>query len=149
MSAPAAIAREYFDAWNRRDWTKFRSLMHPDDSYMGGDGREQKGPEAGLAIGQMFAGALPDGKIDVQRIHVAGDTAIVEFIGSGNQDGDLMGIAATGRHMSMPVCNGIEVRDGMISAEREYMDMMHMMEQLGIAPVPTTAEGALRKPDCH
>ena len=139
MSDPAGIAREYFDAWNRRDWAKFRSLMHPDYSYTGGDRQEQKGPEAGLAVAQMFASALPDGKIDVQRIHVAGDVAIVEFIGSGTHDGDLMGIAATGRHMSMPVCNVIEVRDGMIYAEREYMDMMHMMEQLGIAPVPTTA----------
>ena len=139
MSDPAGIAREYFDAWNRRDWAKFRSLMHPDYSYTGGDGQQQKGPEAGLAVAQMFAGALPDGKIDVQRIHVAGDVAIVEFIGSGTHDGDLMGIAATGRHMSMPVCNVIEVRDGTIYAEREYMDMMHMMEQLGVAPVPTTA----------
>jgi len=139
MSDPAGIAREYFDAWNRRDWAKFRSLMHPDYSYTGGDGQQQKGPEAGLAVAQMFAGALPDGKIDVQRIHVAGDVAIVEFIGSGTHDGDLMGIAATGRHMSVPVCNVIEVRDGTIYAEREYMDMMHMMEQLGVAPVPTTA----------
>ncbi len=80
MSDPAGIAREYFDAWNRRDWAKFRSLMHPDYSYTGGDGQEQKGPEAGLAIGQMFANGFPDGKIEVRRIHVAGDAAIVEFI---------------------------------------------------------------------
>ncbi|NIM48393.1 MAG: DUF4440 domain-containing protein [Gemmatimonadales bacterium] len=138
MSDPAAIAREYFEAWNRRDWAKIRSLMHPDYSYMGGDGERQTGQEAGIAVAQMFASALPDGKVDVQTIHVAGDVAITEFIGSGTHNGDLMGIAPTGRHVSMPVCNVIEIRDGMIYAEREYMDMMHMMEQLGVAPVPTT-----------
>jgi len=37
------------------------------------------------------------------------------------------------------VCDVIEVRDGKIYAERGYMDMMHMMQQLGVAPVPATA----------
>jgi steroid delta-isomerase-like uncharacterized protein len=140
MSDPSAIAREYFDAWNRRDWDKFRSLMHADYSYMGGDGQEQKGQEAGLAIAQMFASGFPDGKIDVQRVHAAGENvAVVEFIGRGTHKGDLMGIAPTGRQVSIPVCNVLEMRDGKIYAEREYMDMMHTMQQLGVAPVPATA----------
>jgi steroid delta-isomerase-like uncharacterized protein len=140
MSDPSAIAREYFDAWNRRDWAKFRSLMHPDYSYTGGDGQQQKGSEAGLAIAQMFANGFPDGKIDVQRVHAAGENAaIVEFIGRGTHKGDLMGIAPTGRQMTIPVCNVLEMRNGKIYSEHEYMDMMHMMQQLGVAPVPATA----------
>ena len=139
MSDVASIAREYSDAWNRRHWAKWRELFHPEYTYTGGDGQVQKGPEAGMAIGQMFATALPDGKIDVQSISVAGDTAIVEFIGRGTHTGDLMGIAPTGRHITMPVCDILEIRDGKIYAEREYMDMLTMMQQLGVAPVPATA----------
>ena len=139
MSDVASIAREYSDAWNRRDWAKWRELFHPEYTYTGGDGQVQKGPEAGMAIGQMFATAFPDGRIDVQRISVAGDTAIVEFIGRGTHTGDLMGIAPTGRQVTIPVCDILEIRDGKIIAEREYMDMLTMMQQLGIAPVPATA----------
>ena len=138
MSDSAAIARESTDAWNRRDWEKFRGLMHADSSSAGGDGQRQDGPEAGLALGQMWASALPDGKIEVQSIHAAGDIAIVEFIGRGTHKGHLMGIAPTGRQITIPVCNVIEVRDGKIIAEREYMDMLHMMQQLGVAPAPAT-----------
>jgi len=139
MSDPSAIAREYTDAWNRRDWAALRELLHPQYTYTGGDGQQQKGPEAGLAIGQMFANGFPDGRMDVQRIHADGDIAIVEFMGRGTHKGDLMGIAPTGRQVSMPVCSVIEIRDGKIYAEREYMDMMHLMQQLGVAPVPATA----------
>jgi len=139
MSDVASIAREYSDAWNRRDWARWRELFHPQYTYTGGDGQLQKGPEAGMAVGQMFATAFPDGKIDVQKITVAGDTAIVEFTGRGTHTGDLMGIAPTGRQISIPVCDILEIRDGKIIAEREYMDMLHMMQQLGVAPAPATA----------
>ncbi len=139
MSDAASIAREYLEGWNRRDWARWRELLHPQYTYIGGDGQLQKGPEAALAIGQMFANAFPDGRIDVQGIHTVGDVAVSEFVARGTHKGDLMGIAPTGRSMTIPVCNVIEVRDGKIYAEREYMDMLHMMQQLGVAPAPATA----------
>ena len=139
MSDAASIAREYSEAWNRRDWAKWRELLHPQYTYTGGDGQVQKGPEAGLAIGQMFGSAFPDGKSDIQKITASGDIAIVEFIGRGTHTGDLMGIAPTGRQVTIPVCDILEIRDGKIIAEREYMDMLTMMQQLGVAPVPATA----------
>ena len=139
MSDAASIAREYNDVWNRRDWARWRELVHPEYTYTGGDGQVRKGPEAGLAISQMFATAFPDGKIEIQKITATGDTAIVEFIGRGTHTGDLMGIAPTGRQVSIPVCEVYELRDGKIIAERQYMDMLVMMQQLGVAPVPATA----------
>ena len=139
MSDAASIAREYLDAWNRRDWARYRDILHAEYTLTGGDGQTQKGRDAGLAVGQMFATAFPDGKIDIQKITATGDTAIVEFIGRGTHTGDLMGIAPTGRQMTIPVCEVYELRDGKIYAERRYMDMLHMMQQLGVAPVPATA----------
>jgi steroid delta-isomerase-like uncharacterized protein len=139
MSDASAIAREYLEAWNRRDWETFRGVLHPEYSYTGGDGEKQQGPEAGLAVGQMFANAFTDGKIELRKISVAGDVAVVEFIGRGTHDGDLMGIAPTGRQMELPICTVLEIRDGKIHTEREYMDMLHLMQQLGVAPAPATA----------
>ena len=140
MSDPGTIAREYLEGWNRRDWARWRELLHPQYTYTGGDGQLQKGPEAALAVGQMFANAFPDGRIDVQQVHaVSENLAVAEFVARGTHQGDLMGIAPTGRQITIPVCTIIEVRDCKIWAEREYMDMLHMMQQLGVAPVPATA----------
>lgn len=140
MPDAAAIAREYLEAWNRRDWARFRESFHPDYTYTGGDGQTQKGPEAGMAVGHMFATAFPDAKVEFKRVHAVGDNvAVAEFVARGSHKGDLMGIAPTGRSITMPVCMIIEVRDGKILAEREYMDMLHLMQQLGVAPAPATA----------
>ena len=139
MVSPADIAREYVENWNRRDWKAYRELLDDQYTYTGGDGQTQRGPEAGMAVGQMFATAFPDGRIDLRQIHTAGDTAIVEFTGSGTHSGDLMGIAPTGRHISIPVITVLTVRGGRIVSEREYMDMAHMMRQLGVMPAAATA----------
>ena len=50
-----------------------------------------------------------------------------------------MGIAATGRKVTMPVVTVLETKDGKITAEREYVDMAQMMPQLGVMPKPKTA----------
>ncbi len=139
MSDIASLAREYLEAWNRRDWEKFGGLLHVDYSYTGGDGEKQQGPEAGLAVGQMFVNAFTDGKIEIRKISTTGDVAVVEFTARGTHDGDLMGIAPTGRRMELPACTVLEFRDGKIHTEREYMDMLHLMQQLGVAPAPATA----------
>ena len=139
MSDAASIAREYLESFNRRDWDRIRKLFASGYSYTGSDGEKQQGPEAGLAVVQMWANAFSDAKADIRQIHVAGDVATVEFQASGTQNGELMGIPATGRKVSMPVCTVLEIRDGKITAEREYMDLAHMMQQLGVMPAPVTA----------
>jgi len=137
--SPSDVVREYFDCWNRRDWNKYRSLMHPQYSYTGSDGQEQRGPDAGLAVGQMFAAAFPDGRINITNLRSDGDFVTTEFTGSGTHRGELMGVAPTNKRVSIPVCNVMELRDGKIYREREYMDMMHMMTQLGVAKTPAAA----------
>jgi steroid delta-isomerase-like uncharacterized protein len=139
MADPASIAREYLEAFNRRDWGKMKSLFAPEFSYTGSDGAKQQGPDAGVAVAQMFATAMSDAKIDIKQIHVAGNTAAVEFIGSGTHDGDFAGIPATGRKVTMPVVTILDIKNDKIAAEREYMDMGHMMQQLGVMPSPAPA----------
>ncbi len=139
MADLTAIAREYFETFNRRDWDKMRSLFHPQYSYTGGDGQRMDGPDAGIAVAQMFANAMSDAKITVDRMYASGDVVVTEFTGSGTHDGNFMGIAASGRKVRMPVCNVIEVRDGKVHTEREYMDAAHLVQQMGATSVPQPA----------
>jgi steroid delta-isomerase-like uncharacterized protein len=136
MAAAADIHREVFAAWNKRDYKKMRELLHPDYRYTGGDGKEAVGPDAGIAIGQMYAAAFPDGRVEVERVHVAGDTAVAEVVARGTHGGDLMGIAPTGKKVEIRICNVVELRDGKVYREREYMDTLVMMVQLGAVKLP-------------
>ena len=142
MSTPATIQQEMARLWNARDFDGFRNLLHPEYSYTGGDGKEMSGPEAGLGIAQMFASAFPDGTLEVKKVYTQGNTAIAEMVGRGTHKGDLMGVAPTGKPVEIVICNVMELRDGKIYREREYMDMMSMMVQLGAVKAPGGAAGA-------
>ena len=136
MANPSEIHGEVLGAWNRRDWDKMRSFYHDDYTYTGPDGQELVGPDAGVELARSYAEAFPDGKIEITSVCVSGDTAVAEFVARGTHQGELMGVAPTGKPIEIRVCNVAEVRDGKVYREREYMDMMTMLVQIGAATPP-------------
>ncbi|MBI2567426.1 MAG: ester cyclase [Candidatus Schekmanbacteria bacterium] len=133
MSDLASIARQYLEAAPRADYDKVRQLFHPRYSYTGGDGQRQNA-EAAIAGCAMFTTAFPDLEAEIEKLHVAGDSVIVEVVATGTHRADMMGIAPTLRRISLRLCKVLEIRDEKIFAEREYFDMAHLMEQLEAAP---------------
>jgi steroid delta-isomerase-like uncharacterized protein len=143
MSAAKEIHEEMADAWNARDYTRLRRLLHPEYSYTGSDGKEVTGgPDAGIGVAKMFAEAFPDGRLRVIRVLAQGNIAMAEMVAKGSHGGDFLGVAATGRPVEVGICNVIELRDGTIYREHEYMDMLAMMTQLGVATLPGQTLGA-------
>jgi steroid delta-isomerase-like uncharacterized protein len=138
MTDQAGIAREYPQAAARRDFEKVRQLFHPQYTYTGGDGQRQDA-EGAIAGCAMFTTAFPDLKAEIWQTHVVGNIVIVEFGVTGTHRGEMMGMAPTDRKMSMRLCKVLEFRDGKIYAEREYFDMAHLMQQLGVATGPAHA----------
>jgi len=140
MSIVGNIHRELLGAWNRRDFENMKTLLHPDYVYVGGDGKEARGIEAGLQNAYIYAQAFPDSQMEIKQVYIQGDTAIAEIVARGTHQGDLLGIPPTGRPVEINICNVMELRDGKIYREREYMDRLTMLEQLGIAPSSAKAE---------
>ena len=137
--SPKEVAQGALDAWNNRDFDRMRDLMHPEYTFTGPDGREQRGPDAGMAMARMWAAAVPDGRIDSLNITEAGNTAVAEFVGRGTHNGDLMGIAPTGKRVTIPICEVLELRDGKIYRHRQYLDAANVLAQIGAMPAPTAA----------
>ena len=133
MANPSEIHSEILDAWNRRDWDKMRSLFHADYTYTGADGKELVGPEAGIEVARSYANVFPDGKTEITNVCVSGNTAVAEFVARGTHQGELMGVAPTGKPIEVRVCNVMEIRDGKVYREREYLDTMNMLVQIGAA----------------
>jgi len=142
MAKVSDIHRQILDAWNRRDWETFHTLLHPEYRYIGPDGKELVGPEAGLNLAKMYANAFPDGKLEVKNVVGSGETAVCEFVVRGTHKGDLRGIKPTNRRAEINICNVIELRDGKVYREREYMDMLTMMVQLGVVQPPLASSAA-------
>ncbi len=136
MAIPTEIQREMLEAWNRRDWQAMGSLFHADYTYTGADGEELVGPDAGLAVARSYADAFPDGKLEITNAHVEGNTGVTEFVLRATHGGNLLGVPATGKPIEVAVCNVVEIRDGKISREREYVDMLSVMMQIGAVTLP-------------
>lgn len=135
MSDIAALHLEMFDALSNRDLEAMRALYHPDYTYMDGDGREQKGADAGIAVAEKYLAAFPDLTMDIRHHHSCGaDVSVLEVTARGTHRGELEGMAPTGRAVEVVICNVIEARDGRILREREYSDTMSLLVQLGVVP---------------
>jgi steroid delta-isomerase-like uncharacterized protein len=134
MADAAAIAGELMAKVNARDIDGFRQLLHPEYTYRGPDGIELKGPDAGVDVVETFTTAFPDLKLALTHQHTDGEVSIIEFRGTGTHQAELQGIPATGKSIDVHVIDVITVRDGKVLSEREYYDMLGMMQQLGVIP---------------
>jgi steroid delta-isomerase-like uncharacterized protein len=133
MMEAADLHLAAIDAVTNRDFAALRDLYHDDYVYMSGDGIEQPGADAGVAVVEQYTKAFPDLTFIIRDHHQPSESvSIIEFRGRGTHSGPLGDIAATGKQIEVPVCNVIETKDGKIWREREYYDSMAMLTQLGV-----------------
>ena len=129
------VQRTMLAAAQRGDMQALRETLHPDYTYTASDGVERPGPDAGVAVAELYTTAFPDIVIEEVRSWTPSpDVAIMEFRASGTHTGPLGDIPATGRKGSLMVCNVVETRDGLIWREHEYFDELAMLRQLGLFP---------------
>ncbi|KAA0233539.1 MAG: Aklanonic acid methyl ester cyclase DnrD [Acidimicrobiales bacterium] len=133
MANAAELHRQMLDAVLDRDFDKLRDLCHADYVYAGGDGVEQKGADAGVAVAETYSTAFPDLSFEIRsQYEFDGDVSVLELTARGTHEAELEGIPPTGRRVEVVVCNIIEIQDGKIYREREYFDGLSLMQQLGV-----------------
>lgn len=146
MADNLTLARTLYEGWNERRFDDIAEAMAPDGKIVVvGTGDEFVGAEGTLQYNQQWYAGFPDGHITVDNMIAAGDTVVVEFTGRGTHTGPLatsMGeIPATGRSLTLKLCDVLEFRDGKITAQRTYFDTGSMMAQLGLmAEQPATTQ---------
>lgn len=127
------VQREMFAAVGRGDMKALRDLLHPDYVYTPSDGIDRHGPDAGVAVAELYTTAFPDLTIEeVRSWSPSPDISIMEVRYAGTHTGPLGDIPPTGRHATGRGCNVVEVRDGTIVSEHEYFDELAMLRQLGL-----------------
>lgn len=97
---------------------------------------EVRGPEGVRRYVAMYRGAYPDTRFAVEDQIAEGDRVVTRWTASGTHEGELMGIAPTGRVVTI---SGIEVdlvSGGRIAETWVVYDALGMMQQLGVVPVP-------------
>jgi predicted ester cyclase len=78
----------------------------------------------------MFRDAFPDVSVEIDEIVAEGDRVAVATTFSGTHQGELMGLAPTGRRVSVTGIDIVRVSGGRIVEHRGLTDIVGLMRQL-------------------
>lgn len=145
MADYASLAGSLYEGWNRRDFDVLADAIAPDgDIVIVGSGETYRGPDGTRQYNKMWADGFPDGRVTVDRVISAGDTVVVEFTGRGTHTGDLVTgsgtIPATGRSVTLHLCDVLQFRDDKLQSQRTYFDSGSLMAQLGLVEARATTQ---------
>jgi steroid delta-isomerase-like uncharacterized protein len=77
-----------------------------------------------------------DGHWTIDELFSAGDRVVARWTGSGSHVGDLMGLAPTGRPISVEAISVFRIADGRIAEEWTVWDALGLLQQVGAVPAP-------------
>ncbi len=93
-----------------------------------------RGPEFAKQIATRYRGAFPDLHITIADMIVEGDKVVTRWTATGTHQGELQGIAPTGKTFSISGISIARCADRKIVEEWVNWDTLGMMKQLGIIP---------------
>jgi steroid delta-isomerase-like uncharacterized protein len=98
------------------------------------------GPDGLKQLNLFFAEGFPDSTTEITNVFATENQAIVEFTGRGTNSGPLHmptgDIPPTGRYAELRFCQVWQIKGGKIVSQHIYYDLMTMLQQLGLAPLP-------------
>jgi steroid delta-isomerase-like uncharacterized protein len=125
-------ARQYLDAWNAHDADAIVGTFAPGGTYHD----PTTGDISGDAIGANAKGlwsAFPDLSFEIASLAEAGaDRVVAEWIMRGTNTGPFRGLPATGRPVSLPGVDVMDIGTDGIRGVKGYFDTRAVPEQLGL-----------------
>src|SRR5437764_11463886 len=97
------------------------------------------GPAAMRAFIETYRTAFPDARLELGELIAEGDLVAGPWRATGTHQGELMGIPATGKPISITGMGMDRVVDGKIVESWANWDALGMLGQIGVAPAPAGA----------
>jgi steroid delta-isomerase-like uncharacterized protein len=125
VSANTDVVHRFGEALTNRDWDAFREVVAEDCEWTDvPSGEVIHGVEALIGLCRNFTAAFPDFRVESVTLIGQGDVVANEWCGRGTH-------AKTGRGFVRTGVGIVEVRDGKITAYRDYFDRQTMTDQVG------------------
>ena len=141
MSAETkAIARRLIDeAFNGGNLDVVDELVSPE--FVNHDAalpEPTRGVEAAKASIAAYRAAFPDLRLTIEQQVGEGEFVTTRWTGTGTHQGDLMGMAATGKQSTVTGITIDRIVDGSFVESWTNWDTLGMLQQLGVVPVLAT-----------
>ena len=129
-----AASRGRFAAFNSGDLAHLREFIAPEGQahFPGVPG--PLGRDAWIGLWAGFRAAFPDIEVTVEDQIAEGDGVVTRWTARGTHQGDLQGLAPTGKRLALSGVSIDRLVDGKVVEHWEYYDQLDMLQQLGVAP---------------
>ena len=135
-----SISRQFFHLYGDLHDVEGATPLFADDAVI--NANTAPGPmdvNAYKQLGYAFLAGMPDMKVTVLEQIEEGDNVVSLVTWTGTHTGTLMGIPATGRFSQSDAITIDRIVDGKIKERREIGNLLSMMQQLGVLPMPGPA----------
>jgi steroid delta-isomerase-like uncharacterized protein len=134
-SNKSAVRRGFEEGMNQRKLEVFEEFVAPE--YVNHNMPAPSPGPAGLkAVLQSFLEAFPDMNIRIEQIIGEGDLVATRGHFTGTHRGSFMGMAATGKPVTVGYMDFWRFRDGKAVENWVQMDILGLMQQIGAVPAP-------------
>lgn len=96
-----------------------------------------RGPQGFREFVVMYRKAFPDLRITIDEQIAEGESVVTRWTATGTHEGELMGMAATGKQATTAGINVNRVAGGKLVEGWGLFDQLGLLQQLGVVPVPT------------
>jgi len=130
----AIVRRGIEEIINKANLAVVDELMATNYVSHGPGGQEVNGPEGFKQLITMYRTAFPDLHYTVEHLIAEGDKVVAHYTARGTHQGDLMGIAPTGKQVTVTAMSINRIVGGKIVEEWESVDQLAMLQQIGVVP---------------
>ena len=134
--ATLKAVRAFYDFWDTGDETYLHQAIAEDfvDRTLP-PGRPQ-GPEGPAFASRQFRAAVPDLKVTVEKMIVAGDYVTVHMRFTGHFTGTFGQAQGKGQPIAFTATDLVKIRDGRITDNWHIEDNLTLLQEMGIAKGP-------------
>ena len=131
------IMRRFWDAWEQDNVDLLEELLAPEYiNHTLAAPDLPPGPEGVKEVVSMFHSAMPDLRVVIEDMIAVDDKVATRYALEGTHEGELFGVAPTGKRLSIKSITLERVSDGKIREHWRITDEMGMLRQLGIFGAP-------------
>ena len=121
----------------------FDEIFAPDFVQYGADPDQVSGVEELKQFFVMMRSGFPDFQVTIEDLFAAeGEKVVLRFTFRGTHQGEFMGVAPTGKRVTMAGIDIFRIADGKIAELWNQEDVLVMMRQIGAIPEPGHSEEA-------
>ncbi len=130
-----ATVRTWVDrAWNHGHIDEQTHIYSPSYSWPELPAVAGTGVQGLMNFVRAFRAAFPDLKFVIQDLVADENHVVWRAVGTGTQQGELMGISATGKSINVQAIIMSRFENGLWAEDHVCWDQFGMMQQLGVIP---------------